>query len=123
MFVSIAVDAGSEERAKELADLLAQYGFTKIQRGLWESAGVSPGALTRIKRDLDKATDGFDKLRFFQFPLEGTLVLSSLRDKKWRRLVAKDTETAARDTRPAVRMVSKPGPRRAGLRQRPVKRK
>ena len=90
MFVSIAVDAGSENRAKELADLLAQYGFTKVQRGLWEATDISQGALTRIKRDLDKATDAFDKLRFFQFPMEGTLVLTSLREKKWRRVVAKD---------------------------------
>ena len=88
MFVSIAVDASSEERAKELADLLAQYGFEKIQRGLWESTAVSPATLDRVKRDLDKATDGLDRLRIFQFPMEGTLVLSSLRDKKWRRIMA-----------------------------------
>jgi len=88
MFVSVAVDPGSEGREKELADLLGQYGFKKIQRFLWESATVSADTLNRLKRDLDKATDGFDKLRLFQFPMEGTLVLSSLRDKKWRRLVA-----------------------------------
>ena len=93
MFVAIAVDASSEERARELADLLGQYGFVKAQRGLWESAEISPGTLTRIKRDLDKATDAFDRLRFFQFPMEGTLVLSSLREKKWRRMVARDVET------------------------------
>ena len=90
MFVSIAVDAASEARARELADLLAQYGFVRVQRGLWEASAVSPGMLTRVKRDLDKATDAFDRLRFFQFPMEGTLVLSSLREKKWRRVVAKE---------------------------------
>ena len=90
MFVSIAVDAASEARAKELADLLAQYGFVRVQRGLWEATEVSPGMLARVKRDLDKATDAFDRLRFFQFPIEGTLVLSSLREKKWRRVVAKE---------------------------------
>ena len=94
MFVSIAMDAGSEERARELADLLAQYGFQRIQRGLWESAMVSPGTLDRLKRDLDRATDGFDKLRFFQFPIEGALVLSSLQDKKWRRTAVRDAESA-----------------------------
>jgi len=94
MFVSIAMDPGSEGRARELADLLSQYGFQRVQRGLWESISVSPTTLERLKRDLDKATDAFDKLRFFQFPMEGTLVLSSLRDKKWRRTVARDaTET------------------------------
>ena len=89
MFVSIAIDPGSQERARELAELLAQYGFEKVQRGLWESAKVSTATLARVKRDLDKATDGMDRLRFFQFPMEGTLVLSTLRDKKWRRMVAK----------------------------------
>lgn len=92
MFVSIAVDPGSEGRAKELADLLVQYGFEKIQRGLWESAFVSPETLSRVKRDLDKATDGFDKIRLFQFPIEGTLVLTTLKDKQWRRMVARNTE-------------------------------
>jgi len=101
MFVSVAVDAGSEGRARELADLLAQYGFEKAQRGLWESAVVTPATLARLKRDLDKATDAFDKLRFFQFPIEGTLVLTSLRDKKWRRTVARYTETAPEKPRAA----------------------
>jgi CRISPR-associated protein Cas2 len=92
MFVSIAVDPGSEGRAKELADLLGQYGFDKIQRGLWESAFVSPETLNRLKRDLDRATDAFDRLRIFQFPVEGTLALTSLRDKKWRRMVARGAD-------------------------------
>jgi CRISPR-associated protein Cas2 len=89
MFVSIAIDPGSEGRARELADLLGQYGFEKVQRGLWESPFISPDTLNRLKRDLDRTTDAFDRLRLFQFPLEGTLVLSTLKEKKWRRLVAK----------------------------------
>jgi CRISPR-associated protein Cas2 len=94
MFVSIALDPGSEGRARELADLLGQYGFEKVQRGLWESSFISPDTLNRLKRDLDRATDAFDRLRLFQFPLEGTLVLSTLKGKKWRRLVArKEAET------------------------------
>ena len=95
MFVSIAIDPGGEGRAKELTELLIQYGFDKVQRGLWESTAVSPETLNRLKRDLDRATDAFDRIRMFQFPVDGTLVLTSLRDKKWRRLVAKGGETAA----------------------------
>jgi CRISPR-associated protein Cas2 len=102
MFVSIAVDPGSEGRAKELADLLVQYGFEKIQRGLWESAFISPETLNRVKRDLDKATDAFDRVRLFQFPVDGTLVLTSLRDKKWRRMVARNTEKSPPPARPAA---------------------
>ena len=87
MFVSIALDPGSEERGRELADLLAQYGFKRVQKFMWESTSISADTLTRVKRDLDKATDGFDRLRLFQFPFEGTLVVSSLIEKKWRRLM------------------------------------
>ena len=93
MFVSIAIDPGSEGRARELGELLSLYGFKKIQRGVWESATVVDDDLRRIKRDIDRATDAFDKIRIFQFPFEGSLVISSLVDKKWRRLVAKGEET------------------------------
>jgi CRISPR-associated protein Cas2 len=103
MFVSIALDPGSEGRARELADLLVQYGFEKIQRGLWESAFISPETLSRVKRDLDKATDAFDRVRLFQFPIDGTLVLTSLRDKKWRRMVARNNEKSPPPVRSVVR--------------------
>jgi len=89
MFVSIAVDPGSAGRARELSDLLTQYGFKKVQRFLWESTAVSSETLARVKRDLDNATDANDRLRLFQYPMDGTLVLSSLREKRWRRMVAK----------------------------------
>jgi len=89
MFVSVAIDPGSDGRAKELTELLTQYGFEKIQRGLWESAFVSPDTLNRLKKDLDRATDAFDRIRIFQFPVEGTLAITTLRDKKWRRMIAK----------------------------------
>jgi CRISPR-associated protein Cas2 len=112
MFVSVAVDPGSEGRARELADLLSQYGFEKIQRGLWESACISPETLSRLKRDLDRATDAFDRLRVFQFPVEGTLVLSTLREKKWRRLVARGGDTAS--VRTAAMAVRTAGARVSG---------
>jgi CRISPR-associated protein Cas2 len=119
MFVSIAVDPGSEGRAKELADLLGQYGLDRVQRGLWESAFVSPETLNRLKRDLDRATDAFDRLRIFQFPVEGTLALTTLRDKKWRRMVARGADTvppepaAGRQARSGVRRGAAPVSRAA----------
>ena len=112
MFVAIAVDPGSIERAKELADLLAQYGFKSVQRGLWESATISQDTLNRIKRDLDKATDGFDRFRFFQFPMEGTLVLSSLKEKKWRRMVAKAEPVVERRVGRVPSQLQKPNKRK-----------
>jgi CRISPR-associated protein Cas2 len=89
MFVSIVLDPGSELRAKELTDLLRQYGFEKIQRGVWESGSIAQATLDRVKHDLDRATDAYDRIRIFQFPVDGTLVVSALKDKKWRRLTAK----------------------------------
>jgi CRISPR-associated protein Cas2 len=124
MFVSIALDPGSEGRARELADLLGQYGFEKIQRGLWESAFVSPETLIRLKKDLDQATDAFDRLRIFQFPVEGTLALTSLRDKKWRRVVARGAavQVSAPQLRPGPasrpQSAARPAPR-----ARPVSRR
>ncbi|MDR1278694.1 MAG: hypothetical protein LBK02_08080, partial [Treponema sp.] len=56
---------------------------------LWDSATVSQETLNRLKKDLDRATDAFDRLRLFQFPVDGVLALSSLKDKKWRRMVAR----------------------------------
>jgi hypothetical protein len=56
---------------------------------------VSPETLNRLKRDLDRATDAFDRLRIFQFPVEGTLALTTLRDKKWRRMVARGADTVS----------------------------
>jgi len=139
MFVSVVVDPGSESRANELAELLAQFGFDKVQRGLWESPFVSPGTLNRIKRDLDRATDAFDRIRIFQFPVEGTLVITTLRDKKWRRMVAKGgadstasrpaahpAGSAARHSAPASRPAAqraaahKPAAQRAGSQRRPA---
>ena len=108
MFVSIAIDPGGEGRAKELTELLVQYGFDKVQRGLWESTVVSPETLNRLKRDLDRATDAFDKIRIFQFPVDGTLVLTTLKNKKWRRLVAKGGITTVAKTEPLAQTVAVP---------------
>ena len=120
MFVSIAVDPGSEGRAKELVDLLSQYGFDKVQRGLWESAFVSPDTLNRLKKDLDRATDAFDRIRIFQFPVEGTLVLTTLRDKKWRRMTAKGF-TESEPSQSALPVQNPAVPAQAGTgRPRPV---
>ncbi|MDR2371431.1 MAG: CRISPR-associated protein Cas2 [Treponema sp.] len=117
MFVSIAVDPGSEGRAKELSDLLGQYGFDKIQRGLWESAFISPETLNRLKRDLDRATDAFDRLRIFQFPMEGTLALTTLRDKKWRRMIARGAGTQSETVKDAPVRRVQPSRRPVGPRR------
>jgi len=89
MFVSVALDPGSEERARELSDLLLRYGFEKVQRGVWESTRIAPVSLERLKSDIDRATDAYDRLRIYQYATDGVFVVSFMKDKKWRRLVAR----------------------------------
>ena len=87
MFVAVACDLGSEERVGSVENLLLQYGFRKLQRNLYESAVISEQHLGRLKKELDGLTDSYDSLRIYQYPLQDTLVVSSLQEKKWRKLV------------------------------------
>ena len=70
-----------------MGNLLLQYGFRKLQQNLYESAVISEKSLLRLKKELDGLTDSYDSLRIYQYPLEETLVVSSLKEKKWRKLV------------------------------------
>jgi len=89
MFVSIVIDPGSDSRAHELGDILAQYGLKMAQQGVWESSSIASATLDRVKNDLDKATAFYDKIRIYQFPIDGAFVITTLTEKKWRRLVAR----------------------------------
>ena len=89
MFVAVSCDIASDDHRKAVYDLLAQYGYKRILSSLFESAAVDAAALIRLKRDIDKATDSYDKVRFYQYPMEQTLVISSLEEKKWRKLKVK----------------------------------
>jgi CRISPR-associated protein Cas2 len=40
-----------------------------------------------LKRELDRLTDSYDTLRFYQYPMEDTLVISVLKEKRWRKTV------------------------------------
>jgi CRISPR-associated protein Cas2 len=87
MFVAVACDLGNADRLASVGNLLLQYGFRKLQQSLYESAVISEKSLLRLKKELDGLTDSYDSLRFYQYPLEDTLVVSSLKEKKWRKLV------------------------------------
>ena len=87
MFVAVACDLGNADRLASVGNLLLQYGFRKLQQNLYESAVISEKGLLRLKKELDGLTDSYDSLRFYQYPLEDTLVVSSLKEKKWRKLV------------------------------------
>ncbi|MBN1836201.1 MAG: CRISPR-associated protein Cas2 [Spirochaetales bacterium] len=87
MFVAIACDLGSEDHSQSVDRVLVQYGLKRVQERLYESVTLSPEALPRLKKELDRVTDGYDALRIYQYPLEGGLVVSSLKEKKWRKTI------------------------------------
>jgi CRISPR-associated protein Cas2 len=87
MFVAVTCEFASEDHRRAAAELLAQYGFAKVQRDAFESTSIGESALGRLKRDLDRVTDSDDSLRMYQYPVDDTLAITVLREKKWRRLV------------------------------------
>jgi CRISPR-associated protein Cas2 len=87
MFVSVVCDFASEDHRKAAQDLILQYGFQKVQKDAFESASVSEAALTRLKKDLDRLADSYDTIRFYQYPVDETLAITVLKEKKWRRLI------------------------------------
>jgi CRISPR-associated protein Cas2 len=73
-----------------LYNLLPQYGFERVQKACFECTSMNEKLLGALKRDIDKITDSYDTLRFYQYPVEGTLALTVLKDNKWRRIVIRD---------------------------------
>jgi CRISPR-associated protein Cas2 len=89
MFVSVVCDFASEDHRKAGQDLIAQYGFAKVQKDAYETATLSEAALNRLKKDLDRVADSYDSIRFYQYPVDNTLAITVLKEKKWRRLIVK----------------------------------
>ena len=89
VFVAVACDLGNEKHLADVHQLLRQYGFKRVHRGVYESVSIKPGILSRLKRDIDRKTDFYDSVRMYQYPVEGTLVITSLVEKKWRKSVLK----------------------------------
>ena len=90
MFVSIVVDLGNEDSQKIVQNLLFRYGFKQVQSNTFESLSINDNNLSRLKLDLDRATDFYDSIRIYQYPIDGTLVITSLTEKRWRRNVLKE---------------------------------
>ena len=87
MFVAVACDLGSENHQERVHSTFQEYGFKKVHDGLYESLRINEQGLVRLKRELDRLTDSYDSLRFYQYPMENTLVISILKEKKWRKTV------------------------------------
>jgi len=87
MFVSIVCDLGSEDSRSAVYALLPQFGFEKVQRACFESTGIPEKQLQILKRDIDKVTDYYDTVRMYQYPVDGKLAISILKENKWRRIL------------------------------------
>ena len=89
MFVAVICDIADAGHKDSVADFLFRYGFKEIIENTYETTSISEKALIRLKRDIDKSTDFYDKVRFYQYPYENTLVISFLQEKKWKKSVIK----------------------------------
>jgi CRISPR-associated protein Cas2 len=89
MLVAIACDPGGEDHRQKIHNTLLQYGFSRLLPDLYESATIDQAQLFRLKRELDRHTDSYDSLRIYQYPMDNTLVISSLKEKKWRKLTVR----------------------------------
>ncbi len=97
MFVSIVVDLGNEDSQKIVQNLLFRYGFKQVQNNTFESLSINDNNLSRLKLDIDRATDFYDSIRIYQYPIEGTLVITSLTEKRWRRNVLKEKNNGGKN--------------------------
>ncbi|MCR5219131.1 CRISPR-associated endonuclease Cas2 [Treponema sp.] len=85
MFVSVIVEPGGMDSAKSLVNILTMYGFKKIQRSCWECMSINEETVSSLKKDVDRVTDYYDKIRMYQFPVNGLFVITELKQKKWKK--------------------------------------
>ena len=89
MFVVVVCDFASDDHRKAAHSLIIQYGFTAVLGDCFESTSLSEQSLSGLKKDLDRIADSYDSIRLYQYPVEGTLAITILKEKKWRRLIVK----------------------------------
>jgi len=87
MFVAVVCDVVSDDHQKEVENILKLYGLEAKSKNLYETASLGENNLMRLKRDIDRAIDSYDSVFFYQFPMQETLVVSSLEKKRWRKRV------------------------------------
>ena len=89
MFVSVVCEISNDDHKIAVKHLLMEYGFKPIFEILYESTTIMEKELARLKRDIDRRTDAYDSVRIYQYPLDDVLVITTLRDKRWRRVIVK----------------------------------
>ncbi|MBO4403780.1 MAG: CRISPR-associated protein Cas2 [Treponema sp.] len=85
MFVSVIIESGGIDSAKALLNILQLSGFKKIRRACWENMNITEDQLSDLKKDIDRVTDYYDKIRIYQYPVNGMFVITELKQKKWRK--------------------------------------
>lgn len=90
MYVSIVCDFNSENSKKIVDSILMQYGFSRCQKDVYEINSILEGSVSKLKLEIDRHCDSFDKIRIFQFPLDHKLVISYLNEKRWKKKIVQD---------------------------------
>ena len=102
MFVSVVCDLGGEDSRAAVYGLLPQYGFEKVQRACFESVRASDNQVAAHKRDIDKVTEYYDTVRIYQYPVDGRLAISILKENRWKRVIVRaPSEKASAEKVPA----------------------
>ncbi len=91
VFAAVICEFSSDDHGAAVSELLNQYGFKATLKNGFESTTINEVSLNRLKKDIDKVTDSYDIIRFYQYPIDNGLVITSLKDKKWRRIKLKET--------------------------------
>lgn len=90
MFISVICDFGSENSQRLVTSLFYQYGLVERQKNVFEINVISERQVAALKLDIDRVTDAYDHIRIIQYPVESSLVISVLNEKKWRKKVIRD---------------------------------
>ncbi len=87
MFVSVTYDLSGEDSVSKIREILVFYGFNEVLGGVFESDKIMENTLKRLKRDIDRVTDHFDRVRFYQYPYEDRMIITMLEKKRWKRII------------------------------------
>ncbi|MBI9103448.1 MAG: CRISPR-associated protein Cas2 [Spirochaetales bacterium] len=92
MFVAVIIEMSNEDHEIAVDKILKLYGFKPNGKYIYESNTIGETTLTRLKREIDKVSDSYDIVNFYQYPIEGTLVVTTLAKKKWHRRIMQQEE-------------------------------
>ncbi len=86
MFVAVVSEFSQDDHRIAAHELFRQYGLKPVMTNVFESHGMKESTLARLKHDVDRVTDYYDIVRFYQYPLDELFVVTLLEKKQWRRM-------------------------------------